>query len=160
MTNGTSRPPSFLTSRRYKLQTLPNPTHSLRAGGKTGENKDLQDDWFSLAQVDAFYQKLIMDVQQLLDNAVVAHHKSEDSSSSEELEEILIHLGCAKGKHRSVAMAERLIRHKWKVPDEILLDVNLVHRDLQSNEVKQNKRTKMDKRQKDRDKKFQDNWSQ
>lgn len=158
---------------RYKLQSLPNPTHSLRAGGKTGKDKGLQDDWFSLVQVNSFFDKLVGEVQDLLSETCeasgVANNNEKDNESSSSISglqedgsgesahkgpELLIQIGCAKGKHRSVAMVERLSKHDWKKVDNFYVVVHVIHRDLQKDSVKDNKRTKMDKRNRDRSNKF------
>eukprot|EP01127_Copromyxa_protea_P015986 TRINITY_DN4687_c0_g1_i2.p1 TRINITY_DN4687_c0_g1~~TRINITY_DN4687_c0_g1_i2.p1 ORF type:complete len:153 (+),score=18.70 TRINITY_DN4687_c0_g1_i2:274-732(+) len=84
------------------------------------------------------------------------------SDQSEELEKdrnhqevrttVIVHVGCAKGKHRSVAMVERLSKHPWIVKGERVA-VSLTHRDLRREGAMENKRTKMDQRSKDRQKK-------
>ena len=154
--------PPYDPSNRYKLQSLPNPAHSLRAGGKTGQNKDLQEEWFGTDQVLSFHNKLVTEIQALLDDTTHNNQDQEESESEEadsvgdeEPLVICVQIGCAKGKHRSVAMVERLAKHHWTLPNGNELEVTVTHRDLQKQGVKENKRTKMDKRSKDRNSKFQ-----
>jgi RNase adaptor protein for sRNA GlmZ degradation len=90
---------SFAHLFRYKLQNLPNPSHSLRAGGRTGESKELQEEWFSLPPVMEFYQKIVGEIAELLREK--EEEEAEESGEGETEEEVIcIQLGCAKGKHR------------------------------------------------------------
>lgn len=104
------------TARIFNVRHLPQPSRALRQTC-TGMHATLQQDLFSQPTVQTYYQGMLANI---VDVAQQAHHRPCRLS---------IGIGCEKGRHRSVAMAQHLLQD---LPARLGPDwqVHVRHRDL------------------------------
>eukprot|EP01124_Arcella_intermedia_P022517 TRINITY_DN3370_c0_g1_i1.p1 TRINITY_DN3370_c0_g1~~TRINITY_DN3370_c0_g1_i1.p1 ORF type:complete len:157 (+),score=35.73 TRINITY_DN3370_c0_g1_i1:15-485(+) len=117
----------------FNVQKLPNPPSSLRAK-RTGLDKDLQLALFALPQVLSTYDHIKDKIQQHIT----------------EKRDVRVYVGCFAGKHRSVALVDRLSHEEWS--SEVPVEVRVVHRDIQG--MVASKKDKSQKKQNDRKQKY------
>ncbi|KAJ3021174.1 UNVERIFIED_CONTAM: hypothetical protein HDU68_009774 [Siphonaria sp. JEL0065] len=113
-------PPALL----FNARTLPNPPKHIRTRS-TGQSKSLQESFMSHAEVQSFF-----------DNATTAIHELLKESSRDNdnkgIQVVDIAVCCEMGRHRSVAICERLAKHKWGKDVHVILE----HRDIARNKKK------------------------
>ena len=120
------------TDQNYNLRKLPNPPKSIR-DQHTGLYKPLQEDIFTKSEVIEKYEFLCTELEGILEDA------SDD---------VALGFGCHSGKHRSVAMVERLFMYcleqdQWKNQFQFYK----IHRDIDITGTRKDKtrRTRKDK---------------
>lgn len=97
---------------RYNAASLPNPPRKLRL--HNGCNKDLQREFFKDKRVVAFYERVVADAL-----AYRCEHDDDDT-------ELVVAIGCHAGRHRSVALVDRLSRDERFAAYQVAT----THRDL------------------------------
>lgn len=107
--------PGNETTLVFNAANLPNPPHSLRKK-HDGRNKDLQKEFFKDKRVLAFYDKIVQETLELIKN----------QTPDVTLEYITIAIGCHSGRHRSVALVEKL----FKDDSFSSYKVRKIHKDL------------------------------
>jgi RNase adaptor protein for sRNA GlmZ degradation len=129
------------TYQNFNLRKLPHPeVEGKRLKDMTGLDPDLQEQFFSLPQIQEYYTTVKGLIQEILDNY-------------DEDDELRIGLGCHSGKHRSVAIVEKLSSESWQTKDWPTITVLKEHPHMY---LKGNKNRKND-RTKNRDKKYSNN---
>ncbi|KAI9335706.1 hypothetical protein BDR26DRAFT_804734 [Obelidium mucronatum] len=111
-------PPSESSSAslHFNARTLPNPPKNIRLKC-TGQNKSLQESFFAIPEVQVFFTHAVEVIVRALD-----------------IEDGPIHVAvcCEMGRHRSVAICERLAVWTWDKDVQVVLD----HRDISRNKKK------------------------
>lgn len=99
----------------FNCRNVPNPSAQLRKAGYTGLHKKLQESIFANKRTEQWYQNVLVQVAKML-------QENQDS--------IILGFGCAYGKHRSVAIVERLFRDLYNF---VATSAELVvqHRDVE-----------------------------
>jgi len=121
----------------FNLRKLPNPSSQLRRN-RTGLDKELQKEFFQIPQVEATYQSLKEQVQEII-------------ASGTGTILLQFYFGCHAGKHRSVAFVDKMSKEMWQSNYQIQIQVT--HRDLEAPNMK-TKKEKGQKRTIDRAKKY------
>eukprot|EP00026_Physarum_polycephalum_P018452 Phypoly_transcript_20046.p1 GENE.Phypoly_transcript_20046~~Phypoly_transcript_20046.p1 ORF type:complete len:203 (+),score=33.86 Phypoly_transcript_20046:77-610(+) len=95
---------------------VPNPPNSLRKN-RTGLDQELQIELFQNGTVMEVYNWLVTEICNIIKNA-------------DKEDEIIIGIGCHSGKHRSVAIVEKLALHTWNELVEEEITIRVIHRDI------------------------------
>ena len=118
------------TLKTYNLRSLPNPSKEIRKTS-TGLHKQLQEQLFSIPDVITFFDATIEELTNLLLTSNVS-------------ENISIGFGCHAGKHRSVAVVERVFSNLAKHENLKHFTFTVTHRDIE----RSSKESKKDHRRK------------
>jgi len=124
------------TMHNFNLRNLPNPKKEIKSK-HTGTHKSLQEDLFAMPTVQQKFQQLCEESTQYLTDLEAEPNAAEP---------VKIGFGCFSGKHRSVAIVERLTQ--WANEQEVFRNKYTFvaeHRDI--NVTKQQKSDKKSKRQ-------------
>lgn len=102
----------------FDVRFLPNPFYVEELRARTGEEKDVQDYVMQGGMAAEFLKKLYDMVDFLIPNYIL-----------EGKNQLVIAVGCTGGKHRSVAIADKLYRH---LEGQGRLGVKIEHRDIEN----------------------------